>query len=696
MKIGIRKKVWGSYGLVICTLLTVVIASLLSFSTIKRGIEEVVHVSQPKIIVSLEIASHVREALTAMSSYILSGNHEQKDHYLKTISIAESKIDELARAMLTTEEQESIEEISELLKDIKILNQELSEYVEDSQKNLPALAIMINKLEPKSTSIKNLINDALDEVNELHEEDGGLEELIMQMHEIRYSWAMLISQSRSYLALRDKKNLDQLELFKLGVTQKSNELLSNSDIDDDILDYFDDLKKQEADYLIDLEEMIEVHSQENWKRDSYIFREAIVPLLAKLDTQLQVLVDASHREIDISSQGLFNNMESTSTLNLVMLVFSLIITIGAIWISNHYIIKPIFQMRDVLLDIAEGDGNINTRIETKITDEIGEAAAYFNDLLSNLCQTVVMINFQTQKLHNQTNKTSYVIEQVIDNIVQGMELSEGINTAGDEIKENTNNIIEKAEASTSEVKITSDTVVKGVETMSELGQQSDMLGSEMVGLKKDVENLSEKGEAMLSMIDVISTIADQTNLLALNAAIEAARAGESGRGFAVVADEVRSLAKKTQESAEQIAKMLGENFEFNKELANKMEQAAETTSRLSNQMEEAQESIGEIEGCVRKIKRLSEEVVSCAGVQANLSDHIGEIREQINAVGSYNNHMVTMMEDNMGELKAVAGHLGVTIESFNTGATDGVIDFDDHADPDRDHSNDDKEDVELF
>ncbi|MGQ9368301.1 methyl-accepting chemotaxis protein [Azospirillum sp. ST 5-10] len=73
----------------------------------------------------------------------------------------------------------------------------------------------------------------------------------------------------------------------------------------------------------------------------------------------------------------------------------------------------------------------------------------------------------------------------------------------------------------------------------------------------EVRVLTEAGQRIDEVVDLIASIASQTNLLALNATIEAARAGEAGKGFAVVASEVKQLATQTARATDEIRGQVG-------------------------------------------------------------------------------------------------------------------------------------------
>lgn len=92
--------------------------------------------------------------------------------------------------------------------------------------------------------------------------------------------------------------------------------------------------------------------------------------------------------------------------------------------------------------------------------------------------------------------------------------------------------------------------------LAELKEINSDVSKSMVATTDVAQKLSKAVEQIGMTLNLISDISSSTNLLALNASIEAARAGEAGKGFAVVAQEVGNLANSTQESLEEVSKVI--------------------------------------------------------------------------------------------------------------------------------------------
>lgn len=141
-------------------------------------------------------------------------------------------------------------------------------------------------------------------------------------------------------------------------------------------------------------------------------------------------------------------------------------------------------------------------------------------------------------------------------------------------------------------------------------------------LKTDTQNIG-------SVVDVIQSIAEQTNLLALNAAIEAARAGEQGRGFAVVADEVRTLASRTQESTEEINRMIEALQQGALKAVKVIDESVKQTNSSLEQSQRAGEALGAITVSVDSIRLLNADISSVASQQSAVASEFNESLENI-------------------------------------------------------------------
>ncbi len=119
-------------------------------------------------------------------------------------------------------------------------------------------------------------------------------------------------------------------------------------------------------------------------------------------------------------------------------------------------------------------------------------------------------------------------------------------------------------------------------------------------LIESMNNINQKAQEIVKIVQTIDDIAFQTNILALNAAVEAARAGDSGKGFAVVAGEVRNLASKCAEAVRNTTVLIDST-----------EEAVENGARLAQETGEALRTVSQgvesVNGLIVRISEASEE-----------------------------------------------------------------------------------------
>ncbi len=309
-----------------------------------------------------------------------------------------------------------------------------------------------------------------------------------------------------------------------------------------------------------------------------------------------------------------------------------------------------------------------TNSTTEAIDDISGAAGVVRESVDSTRSSAGEISVSIEQVSQNLNQLNEFMEKSISAMTQISSSIKSVQENGVRSHAMSETVRQQAEMGTARVA----NVLQGLEGIS--GAVDGTFGA--------ISRLSEKGEEIGGITEVINEITQKTNLLALNAAIIAAQAGEHGKSFAVVADEVRNLSQEAAKSTGAIAGIISEIQEYTRESVGHIGKTRELVqggvslgAELEKALRQILDSASLAMGMAHDIRKATLEVSKSAEFVTQSIEKLGEMSSQITLASSEQAQGTRSIVKSIEEVKAMAEDVVLATErqKQNTGDIDSAV-----------------------
>lgn len=666
--LSIKQSIWFGFGLLLIIFIVVALNTVARFRVISFGINNVTNNIQPAALSAQSLALQLDLANTALGFYMLTHEEQYEEKYTRAIDNANSVLKELLsyqQVSANNSYKSSVEAIAENINKLSDYKKRVVELATNETTNFPAMAIAGEKLNPMARQMQGLLSQMIISEWEEEDPDGLRNEFRQILYDIRYYNGQILGELRTFLAFRADINVTNMRSMNQVLDTNVSLLQAAEDMftfeQSDSMPVYQELRLE---YKKALKEVIDVHSSEEYRKDIYLTKTEIGPLIIRSQKVLTSLTD--HLRDDITNKSNLLQKDADEANSTVITGMSLGIIIGLIVAFSiiRMISIPITEAVNAIKSVAEGEGDLTKRLHVNGKSEVMQMSAGFNKFSEKVQNMVAKLAQGVEKLSVMVQDVATVVEQTRLSSQQQRIKTDHVektivNMASNvqEVAENANSAAESAKEANENAKTGLIVVTDTINSIKQLAHEIDSGASVIQELKTETESIGR-------VLEVIKSIAEQTNLLALNAAIEAARAGEQGRGFAVVADEVRTLASRTQESTSEIQVMV-DSFQAKSNAAvtamqNGQEKAQISVSNASN----AGESLNAITKSMETITAMNIQIANASGEQKSAAEQVKENVIDISRVADDNAAVSDKLSESSTGLANLAEQLRTLVAQF--------------------------------
>mgnify|MGYP002777713900 CR=1 FL=1 len=328
------------------------------------------------------------------------------------------------------------------------------------------------------------------------------------------------------------------------------------------------------------------------------------------------------------------------TWSVSLLVGSTIAMVFVAWLLGRALTRPIHATVAALKDIAEGEGDLRSRLDESRQDELGEMGKWFNRFLGKLQATIQSIAAKANGVGAASTQLTATAQQLAEGAERTKQQTNAVAAAAEEMTTNMRSVSGSSEAMAQTFRTVAAAVEEMTASIGEVAKSADNASQIAASAASLTRSSNEKVGALGAaaneigrVIETIQDIAEQTNLLALNATIEAARAGEAGKGFSVVANEVKDLARQTAEATMDIRKRIERIQASTAESVQAIAAIDQVIAQVSDSSRSIAVAVGEQRSATQEISsNLAQSSRTVESVAKNVTETVGASSEISKAV----------------------------------------------------------------